>query len=209
MLQKIERAACSNSTWNTLVSDGFTSRKSKRVRRPAKCTLYSLDKERSTHCFFPKLKIIIREIISDKLYTPKRADIFCYNWDTRLRLCLWRRGGRAGWRLLWAAHLRHFGVPSSFWKQSANITAQTAGSQTKWCPCSGRIHAQVFTWMPFAEHICLLTWYRRLWIRLLPRLWWGKRMLFILYMYFLKRLEKGGFDRFALTTILWTAPKCK
>lgn len=73
-------------------------------------------------------------------------------------------------------------APSSFWKQSANITAQTAGSQTKWCRCAGWVHAQVFTRMSFAQHI-LLTWYRRLWIRLLPRLWWGGRMLFILYIY--------------------------
>lgn len=73
-------------------------------------------------------------------------------------------------------------VPSSFWKQSANITAQTADSQTKWCPCAGRVCAQVFTRMPFAQHI-LLTWYRRLGIRLLPRLCWGGRMLFILYIY--------------------------
>lgn len=67
----------------------------------------------------------------------------------------------------------------------------------------------------FAEHIRILTWYgenfesHRLWIRLLPRLWWGGGILFILYIYILKRFEKGGFDMFALITILWTALKCK
>ena len=105
--------------------------------------------------------------------------------------------------------------PAATWQRSANITAHTQGSQAKRCPCARWTRVQVFIWMPFRRarspsHLIQGDFESHgLWIRLLPRLWWGGGILFILYIFSLKRFEKGGFDMFALIMILWTALRCK
>lgn len=106
-------------------------------------------------------------------------------------------------------------VPSSYLKAKCKYHNPDTRLQTKRCPSAQWTHVQVFIWMPFrrARSPSHMVWGdfepHRLWIRLLPSLWRGGRILFILHMYSLKGFEKEGFDMFAFMPTFWTALKCK